>query len=400
MLKNRLITLSFISVLALAALIALQAFWILLSIKNNRQHTREHLIYTVSQNSEMICKSLKDSGVVSARLMLTKLIIDDLKESASPLKFDLKIVGADISPRPENAEGVLFMPLSCEGGRTDYFVYIRCDTSSWLAFGKIFWWASTSILILVLLTGAVLVSLLNQYKIKKLEKVKSDFISNMTHELKTPISTISVASEMLLKTGNPFMNKEKAAKYAEIIYEENNRLKSLVDKVLRISIFEKGQAVYKFAEAEIHEILNAAVKKTEMLIKEKSIALNMELLASHTLLRVDKSHILNVFINIIENAVKYSGSHTSLSIETKDAGGGIEILFKDNGPGIPDKMKSLVFQRFSRVSQPDIHNVKGFGLGLYYVKTVLEAHGGTVAVRDNKPSGAVFVIFLPLDNLK
>jgi K+-sensing histidine kinase KdpD len=379
---------------ALAGVIAMQAFWISLTLKNNRIHMREHLVLITAQNEKRLCKLLSANELTKAEKELEQRIKDDLTEMGSPLCFKLKILKGSHPKAVSGKKGEIFIKLHCDSTVFPHEVYIRCNTNSWLKSGQIFWWTTASILMIALIAFSILLSILNQRKFKKLEKIKSDFVSNMTHELKTPIATISVASEMLMKDDNPYMNKEKAARYARIIYDENNRLKRLVDRVLQLAIFERGDNVYKFGQADLHKIINEGIKRAAMLLKEKNGTITTSLEAKKTFFKCDKSHISNVVLNILENSIKYSAT-PKIKVTTQDTADGIIITFSDLGPGIPDEKKQEIFGRFSRGELSDVHNVKGFGIGLYYVKKVVESHGGTIEVADNHPTGAVFKIYFP-----
>ena len=240
----------------------------------------------------------------------------------------------------------------------------------------------------------VIFSLLKQ---KKISEMKNDFINNMTHELKTPISTISVASEMLMK---PMVseNSEKTRRYANIIYDENMRLRNQVEQVLQISIIEQNTLKLNPTLINIHKIIENSVDIFNLIIKEKCGIISTELNATQTVIKADELHFINVFTNMLDNAIKYSVGAPSIKITTNNRDQGISILIEDQGIGISASNQKNLFKKFYRVHTGDVHNVKGFGLGLYYVKSVMDAHNGTVRLMKSELNkGSVFELFFPLN---
>lgn len=375
----------------------MQAFWVSYTIKATRAHTQEHILNILLKNEEKICKYLNENQLYLAK-QFTKIIINqELISIQKPLKFNLRI-----DTRFNNKNTPIFknqcvnFVVGCQDTHKKYLIKVDCSSNSWYYQGRIFWWAMLSALMVILIAGAVSISLLNQHKHKKLEQIKKDFVSNMTHELKTPIATISVASEMLLKVDNQMMNREKAQRYTQIIYDENQRLQKLVDNVLMLSIFDRSGNIYKMGAVDIRQIIKNALKSMELLITEKGAKLNYTPSNQPIIIYGDKSHLRQIIANIIENALKYSTTNPEISIQMNIDEKSVTIDISDNGPGIKKADKKLIFNKFHRVSNVDIHDVKGFGLGLFYVNKVMEAHGGSIKVKDNKPHGAVFQLTFPL----
>lgn len=231
---------------------------------------------------------------------------------------------------------------------------------------------------------------------KKIGQVKDDFINNMTHEFQTPISTISLASEVLIKSGeNP--NKGMVQQYAKIIYDENFRLRTHVDRVLQLALLENGDVNIEKNKLDLHQIVRDSIKNLCLEHCEKDVEIQYELNASPSIVMADVLHLTNIVTNIVDNAVKYSGEKLKLSVSTENMGKGILLAFTDNGFGIPHARKKLIFEKFSRLKKGDTHDVKGFGIGLYYVKTMVEAHGGKIDVNSEPGKGSRFEVFLPYD---
>lgn len=231
-------------------------------------------------------------------------------------------------------------------------------------------------------------------KQKKLSEMKNDFVNNMTHELKTPIATISVASEMLMNETIRFA-PEKSLKYAQIIHEENNRLKDQVENVLQVAKLERSDFVIKFQDVDAHEVLLQVLNKFEITAINKGGTIHTRLNAANTLIWADKIHLMNVIQNLIDNAVKYSPEKLEITVSTRSSNAGMSIQVEDKGIGIEPHNLKKIFLQFHRVSTGDVHNVKGFGIGLYYVKKIVEAHGGSIQVTSNHGKGSSFTIFFP-----
>lgn len=227
----------------------------------------------------------------------------------------------------------------------------------------------------------------------------TDFVNNMTHEFKTPISTISLASEMLLKP-SVTESSDKVNKYANIIYDENSRLKSQVEQVLQIAVLDKGTFSLKKSEINIHEIVELAIDNFEMLIKQREGNVTKHLNATHFNINADPIHITNIIHNLIDNANKYSPEKPDISVSTWNENNGIVVSVQDKGIGISHENQRHVFKKFYRVHTGNIHDVKGFGLGLYYVKTIVEAHSGTIRLFSEIKKGTRFEIFIPFNQNK
>jgi two-component system, OmpR family, phosphate regulon sensor histidine kinase PhoR len=232
---------------------------------------------------------------------------------------------------------------------------------------------------------------------KKLSSIKNDFISNMTHEFKTPISTIALASEML-SDSSINQTPEKQSRYLRMIRDENKRLSVLVESILQTSILDKGEFKLKRSEVDVHDIINTAINNTQLLISQRGGTINTHLLAQHHKLMADKVHLTNIVFNLIDNAIKYTTDVPEISVKTENKDGNILIAVKDNGIGISKENQRKIFDKFYRVPTGNVHNVKGFGLGLSYVLAVAEKHGGRVDVQSELGKGSTFIIVIPIEN--
>ncbi len=236
------------------------------------------------------------------------------------------------------------------------------------------------------------------FKQKKLSEMRSDFINNMTHEFKTPISTISLACEALkdkdiVKTESLFDN------YIGIISEENTRLKSMAEKVLQTAIIDKGELKLRKEWVDFNEIIREAVKKINIQVKNKGGQVLLDLNTENVKLKADRMHLMNVILNLIENANKYNLTNPEILISSYESDLGVHIHIQDNGIGISKNNQKKIFDKLYRVPTGNIHNFKGFGLGLSYVKAIVDKHDGNVSVTSELNKGTTFKIFLPFGDL-
>jgi two-component system phosphate regulon sensor histidine kinase PhoR len=247
-----------------------------------------------------------------------------------------------------------------------------------------------------MLIGIFVFTILIILRQKKLSNIKNDFINNMTHELKTPISTISLASQML--RDNTVTNTPKTIEHISgIIFQESKRLTTQVEKVLQMAVFNEGKLKLKFKEVNINHLINSIVLNFELRVKSKNGELITELNADPAIIRADDVHLTNVLFNLLDNAVKYSKEEPIITISTELKDHFLVISVKDEGIGIPKEHVSQIFERFYRVPTGNVHDVKGFGLGLSYVKIITEAHHGQIKVESTPNKGTKFMIYFPIN---
>ncbi len=234
------------------------------------------------------------------------------------------------------------------------------------------------------------------FRQKRLSVMKNDFINNMTHELKTPIATIGLAAETLARQKERF-DPEFLARYTGIIREENSRINRQVERVLQAAQFDRNEIQLDLQSVALNEILDQAISHFQLQVENRGGRIT-SLLDGNPQLRGDSQHLANVVSNLLDNANKYSPDTPMISIETILSNNKVKILVSDQGKGIPKANQAEILNRFFRVSTGDLHEVKGFGLGLSYVKEVVEAHQGSILVESKVDQGSTFIIELPLDN--
>lgn len=237
---------------------------------------------------------------------------------------------------------------------------------------------------------------LNQLnKQRHISEIKTDFINNMTHEFKTPIATINLALDAI-KNPKIIDDKEKVHRYLQMIKDENKRMHAQVENVLRISKLERKELDIKKESCNMHDIIEEAVEHVSLIIEDREGEINVDLKAVKTTVLLNDVHFTNVLVNILENAIKYSPEKPIINVTSENIKNFIVIKVKDQGQGISKAAQKKIFDKFYREHTGDIHNVKGHGLGLAYVKRIVDDHHGEVMVESEKGKGSTFIIKLPL----
>lgn len=256
------------------------------------------------------------------------------------------------------------------------------------------WYYMIAILALLLIFFLYTLSIIVQQK--KLSDIKNDFINNMTHELKTPISTIKLSSEAIINEAEK-IETDKLIKYTSIIYKENKRLEQQVERVLNMAKLDKGEVKFNKEPFDLHEVIEAAKENMELnRLEDNQGEILLDLKAENAIVFSDQVHITNVIYNLLDNAIKYCDQTPRITIHTKNLKNQLEINIIDNGKGIAKENIKYLFDKFYRVPTGNLHDVKGFGLGLFYVKTVLDSLGGAITVNSVLGEGSDFKIDLPL----
>jgi two-component system phosphate regulon sensor histidine kinase PhoR len=254
-------------------------------------------------------------------------------------------------------------------------------------------WGFSSVVMLVVIFffAYTLFVILKQ---RRLSEVQKDFINNMTHEFKTPLSTIAISTGVL-KDPSIIQAPERLINYATIIENETNRLKQQVERVLQMARLEKNNLTLKRETTDLHELISESVKNNTVALQKKSGKFELYLNAENSLVNIDKLHFSNVLYNLMDNAIKYCTIAPTITITTSSSHHQFTLDVKDNGIGISEDNLKKIFHRFYRVPTGNLHDVKGFGLGLNYVKLVVESHGGKIMVNSKMGSGSTFTILLP-----
>jgi two-component system phosphate regulon sensor histidine kinase PhoR len=256
-----------------------------------------------------------------------------------------------------------------------------------------------SLVLTLMIIGIFIVTLQIILRQKKISQVKNDFINNMTHELKTPISTISLASQML-RDSSVSLSQSTVDHISGVIFDESKRLSNQVEKVLQMAVFNEGRLKLKFTQIDLNKLAETVASNFEIRVTNENGELKTDLQAENPLIRGDEVHITNVIFNLLDNAVKYSKSNPLIELSTENKNGWAIVQVKDNGIGIPKEYQSQIFERFYRVPTGNVHNVKGFGLGLSYVKRIIDVHNGKIKVDSTLGRGTRFRLYFPLKNIQ
>lgn len=252
--------------------------------------------------------------------------------------------------------------------------------------------SSAVLLVVIVFFSYTLFIILKQ---KRLSEIQKDFINNMTHEFKTPISTIAVSTEVL-KDPSIVTQPERLKNYAMIIEKENTRLKQQVERVLQMARLDKEDLGLKKERIDVHQIIQEAIRNASVAMSERQGKVTLSFSAGACEVMADKLHLTNVFNNLIDNALKYCKEIPIIDIHTRNKSNELVIEVKDNGIGISSENQKRIFQKFYRVHTGNVHDVKGFGLGLSYVKTIVQAHGGSISVNSELSNGSTFTVYFPL----
>lgn len=281
--------------------------------------------------------------------------------------------------------------------RTD-FLFMYFPNERQYLIGQMWGLLLISAILLIVIIISFYISISTVFRQKKLSEMKNDFINNMTHEFKTPISTISLACEAL-KDKDMLKTESIFSSYISIIDEENFRLKGMAEKVLQTAILEKGELKLKDEWVDLNEIVNQAIKKIKLQVESKGGRIFKDFQAENIKLKADKMHLTNVILNILDNANKYNLEKPEILISLLEADQGAILRIQDNGIGISKVDQKKIFDKLYRVPTGNVHNFKGFGLGLNYVKAIIDKHHGTIEVSSELNKGTTFEVFLPFGDL-
>lgn len=261
-------------------------------------------------------------------------------------------------------------------------------------FSRLGWVLSLSMILMLILIWSFYFITRNTYRQKKLGEMKNDFINNMTHEFKTPVSTISLACEAL-RDQELKKTETMVESYLQIINEENRRLGKLAEQILQTAVIDKGHLYLTFEPVDLHDLIGQIIEKYRQVVEQRSGKIGTKFLAANTVISGDRTHLYNMISNLVDNAIKYSGERTEIEILTTDTLHQFTISIQDRGIGISKSNQKRIFDKLYRVPTGNVHNAKGFGLGLSYVKYVVMRHEGSVHVESELQKGSRFIVVLP-----
>ena len=295
-----------------------------------------------------------------------------------------------------NPENSMSYPLFINNdGISDFTLYIDFPEKNKHILSDISYILLLSLFFIFIIIIAFSSSLYQLVQQKKISEIKTDFINNMTHEFKTPIATINLALDSI-KNPKIINNQDKVLRYIKMIRQENKRMNGQVENVLRISRLEKNQVEINKEALDIHDIIDDAISHVNLLAIDKEGIINTHFQAFQSEILVNQFHMSNVMVNILENALKYSDTKPAIDVFTESTSKNLIIKVQDQGIGMSNNVQKHIFDKFYRAQKGNIHDIKGHGLGLAYVKEIIESHHGTVFVNSEKGKGSTFTIKLPL----
>ncbi|KGO91897.1 sensor histidine kinase [Flavobacterium subsaxonicum] len=282
-------------------------------------------------------------------------------------------------------------------GGSNYRLLVSFPEKKTFLFSSILGITSLSLIFTLIIIIAYLSAINQLIKQKNISEIKTDFINNMTHEFKTPIATINLALDAI-KNPKIFDDKEKVQRYLQMIREENKRMHAQVENVLQISKLDKKELEITKEQADVHDVIEGAIEHVHLIIEARHGSLTRHFDAQRTTALLNDVHFTNVLVNILDNAIKYSPDEPVIDIYTENVKDFILIKISDKGLGMNKITQKRIFEKFYREHTGDIHNVKGHGLGLAYVKRIVEDHNCHIYVESEKGRGSTFIIKMPLIN--
>ena len=346
-------------------------------------------------------KSLKERVSLD---LLQKLLKKELKlyDVNTPFEFGIyenglatKVKSADFKFDKNSTFGIPFLTNS--EGKSDYQLLVTFPEKKKFLFSELVGITTLSIIFTLIIIIAYTSALNQLIKQRQISEIKTDFINNMTHEFKTPIATINLALDAI-KSPKVIDDREKTTRYLQMIRDENKRMHAQVENVLRISKLEKRELEINKESMDIHEIIDEAIEHVNLIIEDRNGTIKTHFQATRTTVLLNDVHFTNVIVNVLDNAIKYSPDNPIIDVYTENVKDFVIVKVKDHGSGMNKVALKRIFEKFYREHTGDIHNVKGHGLGLAYVKRIIEDHNGQITVESEKGKGSTFIIKLPLIN--
>jgi two-component system, OmpR family, phosphate regulon sensor histidine kinase PhoR len=412
--RNTIRLLLILGIISITGIISVQAYWVRRAFDLKEQQFRQTVMvalrevanrvsnaYGLTKIDNPVNQESSDYYVVNLRSELDAAVLEHyLKEVFKKYNlntaFEYGIYDCDTEKISYggfvNADFVVDKTEPVMLPKTKKFLYyfgVRFPSKTSYLASKLDIWVISSLITLIVTSffGYAMWVILTQ---KRLSEVQRDFVNNMTHEFQTPIATIRVATDVLAQPR--ILNEpERMKKYVQIIRQENNRLKNQVESVLNTARLERGKLELHIQLQELHEIITEATESLKMELEDN---LHVELNASKSSIYADRTHLMSVVRNLLENAVKYSPKPPNISIRTENVGDSIVLSVSDNGIGIPKEYQPKIYDKFYRVPTGNVHNVKGFGLGLSYVKQIVKAHGWQINLDSDLGKGSCFSIII------
>jgi two-component system phosphate regulon sensor histidine kinase PhoR len=336
--------------------------------------------------------------------MMQKLLFEELNEYGVKTPFEFNVYSNGLATKIKS-EGFRYekkstysIPIFIDNdGNNKYQLLLTFPQKKRFLFSELIGICILSIIFTLIIIIAYASALNQLIKQRQISRIKTDFINNMTHEFKTPIATINLALDAI-KNPKIIDDKEKVLRYLQMIKDENKRMHAQVENVLRISKLEKKELDINKESANIQEIIEDAIEHVNLIVDDRNGTITTHFDANRTSVLLNDVHFTNVIVNILDNAIKYSPEEPVIDIYTENVKDFVIVKIKDQGSGMSKVAQKRIFEKFYREHTGDLHNVKGHGLGLAYVKRIIEDHNSQIFVESEKGKGSTFIIKVPLIN--
>ena len=307
-----------------------------------------------------------------------------------------KVRSDDFDEEEGGGLGAYEVPIFMDkNGRGDYQLRVNFPEYKKIMLSSVKEMSILSIIFTLVIIIAYWSAISQLIKQRKISEIKTDFINNMTHEFKTPIATINLALDAI-RNPKTIADEDKVLRYLKMIRDENKRMHAQVENVLRISKLEKNQVDIKKERVKLHDLLEDAITHVELIVEDRQGYINVNLDAKKSSILANDTHFVNVLVNILDNAIKYSPESPKIDVYTENVKDYIILKIHDQGSGMSKSVQKKIFEKFYREHTGNIHNVKGHGLGLAYVKRIVDDHNGIISVESEKGKGSTFIIKIPL----
>ena len=324
-------------------------------------------------------------SISSTSLVSEELVSENFYKMQNDTLNNVQKVIALESPSGSNSEGI----------SPQEFLVILIPHAKSFIWHSMTWFIAGAVIFTLIIMCAFFLTVRALLKQKKLSEIKSDFINNMTHEFKTPLATISLAVDAL-KNEKVLSDKDKMNYFTGIIKEENKRMNKQVETILQAALLDKQEVQLNLKKLHAHEMINSALNNIHLQVEEKQGQLETHLATGNDLVLADEVHFTNLVSNLLDNAVKYSKENLKIILSTQATGNQFKLKIEDNGIGMNKETLGRIFEKFYRAHTGNLHNVKGFGLGLSYVKTMVDAHRGNIKAESTPGKGTIFYLSFPL----
>ena len=330
------------------------------------------------------------------------LINSQLKNNGIATNYEFAIYDQDLSTKIQSdnfelsASSSIGVPVFLDNNnQSDFRLYVDFPERRRYLLSSILGMVILSIVFTLVIILAYMSAIYQLIKQRQISQIKSDFINNMTHEFKTPIATINLALDSI-RNPKIINDQEKVMRYLKMIKDENKRMHAQVENVLRISKLEKNELNISKERLELHDLIEDSISHVELIVEDRKGSVKSHLNAEKSSILANDTHFTNVIVNVLDNAIKYSDNAPIIDVYTENVANSIIMKIIDQGNGMSKQVQKRVFEKFYREHTGNVHNVKGHGLGLAYVKRIIDDHQGHISVESEKGKGSTFIIKLPL----